>query len=149
MSRALSGRYPLVLGIILYAAGVAFAVAAGSHSTLAAALRTVSILILCAWALGRRSLTVWIFWSMLAGVELGLDLPAFALHLHVLSALFLRLIEAIVAPLILGTLITGIAAHGDSREVPRLAVKSLVYFEILTLIALAAGLAAINIARPE
>ncbi len=147
MSRALSGRYPLVLGVILYAAGVAFAVAAGSHSALAAVLRTVSILIPCAWAFGRRSLTVWIFWSMLAGIELGLDLPAFALHLHVLSALFLRLIEAIVAPLILGTLITGIAAHGDSREVPRLAVKSLVYFEALTLIALAAGLLAINISQ--
>jgi proton glutamate symport protein len=84
---------------------------------------------------------------MLAGVELGLDAPAFALHLKVFSDIFLRLIRTIVAPLILGTLICGIAAHGSSRDVGRIGLKALVYFEISTTIALAVGLVAINISH--
>jgi proton glutamate symport protein len=84
---------------------------------------------------------------MLAGVEVGLDAPGLASHLHIFSELFLRLIETIVAPLILGTLITGIAAHGDSRAVSRLAIKSFLYFEILTTVALVIGLVAINISK--
>ena len=67
---------------------------------------------------------------MFAGVELGLDAPSFALHLHVFSDIFLRLVKTIVAPLILGTLISGIAAHGSLKEVGRLGIKSLIYFEI-------------------
>ncbi|HEV2274101.1 MAG TPA: cation:dicarboxylase symporter family transporter [Acidobacteriaceae bacterium] len=144
--RALLRRYLPFFGSALYAAGVGFA-AWGAQSALGAGVRILSLAILGLWAAGRRSLTVWIFWSMLVGVETGLDVPAFALHLHIFSELFLRLIEAIVAPLILGTLITGVAAHGDSREVTRLSVKSLIYFEVLTTIALAIGLIAINVSR--
>ena len=92
-------------------------------------------------------MTVWILWSMFAGVELGLDAPSLALNLHVLSDIFLRLVKTIVAPLILGTLISGIAAHGSLKEVGRLGIKSLIYFEILTTIALLVGLVAINITR--
>ena len=92
-------------------------------------------------------MTVWILWSMFAGVELGLDAPTLALNLHVLSDIFLRLVKTIVAPLILGTLISGIAAHGSLKEVGRLGIKSLIYFEILTTIALLVGLVAINISR--
>jgi proton glutamate symport protein len=84
---------------------------------------------------------------MLAGVELGLDASGVALHLRVLSDIFLRLIKTIVAPLILGTLITGIAAHGGSRDVGRLGLKSLIYFEVLTTIALIVGLIAINVSK--
>src|SRR5207302_276610 len=83
-----------------------------------------------------RSLTFWIFFAMLAGLELGLDSPAFASQLRVFSDIFLRLIKVIVAPLILGTLITGIAGHGDLRKVGRIGWKSLVYFEAVTTIAL-------------
>lgn len=143
----------LILGAVLYATGCGIALARGAHSFfpawagIAALVRVVALLALGIWALRRRSLTFWIFWSMFAGVEIGADAPALALRLHVFSELFLRLIEAIVAPLILGTLITGIAAHGDSREVSRLSVKSLIYFEVLTTIALAVGLAAINISH--
>lgn len=106
-----------------------------------------------AWAaLRRRSLTLWIFWAMLAGIELGLDAPATAVHLRVLSDLFLRMIKTIVAPLILGSLITGVAAHGRSKDgssggIGRLGLKSLIYFEVLTTLALFIGLAAINISR--
>ena len=82
---------------------------------------------------------------MIAGGELGADAPAFAVSLRVFSDIFLRLIKTIVAPLILGTLITGIAAHGQMRSLGRMGLKALIYFEVLTTIAMLVGLAAINI----
>ena len=84
---------------------------------------------------------------MLAGFELGIDKPQFAVHLRVLGDIFLRLIKVIVAPLILGTLVTGIAAHGDLKKVGRIGLKSLIYFEVITTIALFLGVAAINLTR--
>jgi proton glutamate symport protein len=98
---------------------------------------------------GRRgsSLTYWILFSMLLGAEIGLDRPHFAEHLRFLSDIFLRLIKVIVAPLILGTLITGIAGHGNLRGVGRIGIKSLVFFEVVTTIALLIGVVAINISR--
>ncbi|MGC2497731.1 MAG: cation:dicarboxylase symporter family transporter, partial [Acidobacteriaceae bacterium] len=95
----------------------------------------------------RRSLTGWIFVSMLAGIELGVDAPHAALASRFLSDIFLRLIRVIVAPLILGTLITGIAGHAEAKTVGRLGLKSLVYFEVLTTIALVIGLAAIDLSK--
>ncbi len=95
----------------------------------------------------RRSLTFWIFFAMLAGLEVGLDRPQFAVHLRLLSDIFLRLIKVIVAPLILGTLLTGIAGHGDLKKVGRIGLKSLVYFEAVTTLALFIGIAAINLTR--
>ena len=84
---------------------------------------------------------------MLAGLEVGLDAPQFAVQLRFLSDIFLRLIKVIVAPLILGTLITGIAGHGDLRKVGRIGWKSLVYFEAVTTVALFIGVFAINLSR--
>jgi proton glutamate symport protein len=121
---------------------------------LAAAMHVVQIglplrlsgLALLAWsAWRRRSLMAWIFWAMIAGGELGADAPAHAIRLRVFSDIFLRLIKTIVAPLILGTLITGIAAHGQMRSLGRMGLRALIYFEVLTTIALIVGLAAINI----
>src|SRR5262249_30085491 len=74
-----------------------------------------------------------------------LDKPQFAENLRVLSDIFLRLIKVIVAPLILGTLITGIAGHGNLKSVGRLGLKSLIYFEVVTTFALFIGVAAINL----
>ena len=82
---------------------------------------------------------------MIAGGELGVDAPAHAIRLRVFSDIFLRLIKTIVAPLILGTLITGIAAHGQMRSLGRMGLRALIYFEVLTTIAMLVGLAAINI----
>jgi proton glutamate symport protein len=105
-------------------------------------------LVLLAWAaVRRRSLTGWIFWAMLAGIELGLDAPNLAITCRVFSDIFLRLIRVIVAPLILGTLITGIAGHANARTVGRLGLKSLIYFEVLTTAALVIGLAAIDLSK--
>jgi proton glutamate symport protein len=95
----------------------------------------------------KSSLTYWIFFAMLLGGEIGLDRPQFAEHLRVFSDIFLRLIKVIVAPLIFGTLVTGIAGHGNLRSVGRIGVKSLIYFEIVTTLALFIGLGAINISR--
>ena len=92
----------------------------------------------------RSSLTYWICFAMLLGGEIGFDWPHFGEHLRILSDIFLRLITVLVAPLIMGALITGIAGHGDLRSIGRMAVKSLIYFEIVTTIALVIGLAAIN-----
>ena len=110
-------------------------------------LRLLALTAFTLFAFRRRSLTVWIIWGMLAGVELGLDLPHVALQARVFSDIFLRLIKVIVAPLILGTLITGIAGHGEMNSVGRLGLKSLIYFEVLTTIALVIGLIAINVSR--
>src|SRR5208282_6474610 len=81
------------------------------------------------------------------GLEIGLDHPHFAERLRFLSDIFLRLIKVIVAPLILATLITGIAGHGDLRSVGRIGLKSLIYFEVVTTIAIFLGIATINFTR--
>lgn len=112
------------------------------------ALRVAAVLLLVGWAAFlRRKLTPWIVAAMVAGVELGLDAPAIAVQTHFLSDIFLRLVKTIVAPLILATLISGIAGHGDLKSVGRMGWKSLLYFEVLTTIALVVGLVAANLSR--
>lgn len=102
------------------------------------------------WTFLRRiSLTRWILLSMLAGVLIGHFAPEVGLALKPLSTVFLRLIKLIVVPLVFGALVVGIAAHGDDmKRLGRLALKSLVYFEIVTSVALAVGLAAVHLVRP-
>ena len=133
-------------GVALYCAGIlAPLLHAAGHVSLS--LRIAGLLLLAWVAWRRRSLMTWIFWAMVAGGELGVDAPAFAVSLRVFSDIFLRLIKTIVAPLILGTLITGIAAHGQMRSLGRMGLKALIYFEVLTTVAMLVGLAAINITR--
>lgn len=105
------------------------------------------MLLLAAFALRRGSLTPWIFVAMVVGAEIGFDAPVFAVHLRVFSDIFLRLIKTIVAPLILATLVVGIAGHGDLKSVGRMGIKALVYFEVVTTLALGIGLLAINISK--
>src|SRR5271169_3543121 len=135
----------IAAGLVVYAAGAGFA-AVSFHRT-GMSLRIVGLLLLTIAALRNRSLTGWIFLGMLAGVELGIDAPRVAISIRVLSDIFLRLIKVIVAPLIFGTLVTGIASHGELRTVGRLGLKSLVYFEVLTTVALIIGLVAINFSK--
>ncbi len=136
----------VALGIALYCAGL-LAPLAHVGAGISVSLRVAGLLFLAWGAWRRRSLTIWIFWAMLAGGELGADAPTFAVSLRVFSDIFLRLIKTIVAPLILGTLITGIAAHTQMRSLGRMGLKALVYFEVLTTIAMLVGLAAINVTR--
>jgi proton glutamate symport protein len=130
-------------GLAIYGAGVCLA----AHHPLGAAVRTAGLALLFFAAIKRRSLTAWTFFAILAGAELGADAPAIAVHLHVLAEIFLRLIRVIVAPLILGTLTTGIAGHARLRSLGRVAWKTFLYFEIVTTFALLLGAIAINISR--
>ena len=118
-----------------------------SFRSLALLPRIAGLALAATYPWRKRSLTAWILWSMLAGIEYGLDLPQAALASRVLSDIFLRLIKCIVAPLIFGTLVTGVAGHGRAAHVGRIGIKALVYFEVLTSIALAIGLVAINLSQ--
>jgi len=95
----------------------------------------------------RRSVTGWIFLAMIGGVEFGHDWPGAAMKLQVLGSIFLRLIRVIIAPLLFSTLVVGIAGHGDLKKVGRMGVKALVYFEVVSTLALLIGFFAINISR--
>lgn len=133
-------------GLTLFTLGAILQFSAQSHPAGLVA-RWLALLLLAAAGIQRRSLTYWIFSAMLFGLEIGLDRPTLAAHLRVFSDIFLRLIKVIVAPLILGTLITGIAGHGELRKVGRIGLKSLIYFEVVTTLALFIGIAAINVSR--
>jgi proton glutamate symport protein len=140
---------PLALAVaaaVLFAAGLAAGMLHASAS-LAAALRCAAIALLIPIALRRRSLLVWTFFAMLAGAELGVDAPHFASQTHFLGEIFLRLIRMIVAPLIFGGIVTGIAGHNELRGVGRVAVKSLVFFEVVTTFGLILGAIAIDLTQ--
>lgn len=86
---------------------------------------------------------------MVVGVLIGWIFPVESQQLKPLSTVFLRLIKSIIAPIIFSTLVLGIAGHGDDmKRVGRLAFKSILYFEIVTTLALFIGLAAVNLTRP-
>lgn len=110
-------------------------------------LRWVGLLGAAGFALTRRSLTLWIMVGMLIGIEAGYDFPTAAQSLKVFSDAFLRLVKTIVAPLVLATLVVGIAGHSDLKQVGRMGIKALVYFEVVTTLALFIGLGAINLTR--
>lgn len=96
----------------------------------------------------KLSLTAWIFIAMVAGVALGLAAPSVAVQLAPASNIFLRLIKSIVAPLLLGTLVAGMAGTGSVKTMGRIGMKALIYFEVVTTVALFIGLGAVNLIRP-
>ncbi len=103
--------------------------------------------VLVGYAAQKRSLTTWILVSMILGAEFGHDFSSVAVNLNVVSQIFLRLIKTIIAPLLFATIVVGIAGHSDLKQVGRMGWKSLVYFEIVSTIALVIGLIAINISK--
>jgi proton glutamate symport protein len=107
--------------------------------------RWLVVATLVAYGVRRRSLTTWILVAMVVGAEIGHDFPQFALSLRVLSQIFLRLIRTIIAPLLFATLVVGIAGHSNLKQIGRMAVKALIYFEVVTTLALAIGWAAITL----
>ncbi len=110
-------------------------------------LRWLFISSLVLFAFHKKSLTTWILVAMAIGVEIGLDFPAFSQNLQFLSKIFLRLVKTIVAPLLFATLVVGIASHSNLKQVGRMGWKSLLYFEIVTTLALVIGLIFINITK--
>jgi proton glutamate symport protein len=99
--------------------------------------------------LRKISLTQWIIISMVIGVIVGRLFPEESQSLRVVSNIFLRMIKCLLVPLVFGTLVVGIAGHSDDlKAVGRLALRSIIYFEIVTTLALVIGLAAVNLTRP-
>ena len=98
----------------------------------------------------RISLTGWIFIGMAAGIAFGVLFPnqAKAAATSAIANVFLRLIKSIIAPLIFGTLVAGIAGTGSVKTMGRIGLKAIIYFEVLTTIALFLGLAAVNVVQP-
>jgi len=120
--------------------------------------RWLAVASLIALGFHKKTLTAWILISMVVGAEIGHDFADFAINLQVLSKIFLKMIKTIVAPLLFGTLVYGIAGHSDLKQVgrmgwksmvyfERMGWKSMVYFEVVTTLALFIGLAAINISK--
>lgn len=126
-------------------------------------VRWLALAVLCAYAFHKRSLTTWIIVFMLLGAEFGHDFPALAIghdpnvalakgtpepvSAKLFSQIFLRLIKTIIAPLLFSTLVVGIAGHSDLKQVGRMGIKALIYFEVVTTLALFIGLAAINLSQ--
>jgi proton glutamate symport protein len=92
--------------------------------------------------------TQWIFIGMGIGLLIGWLLPEIGVNLRPLSIIFIRSIKVIIAPLIFSTLVVGIAGHSNLKAVGRMGIKSLIYFEIVTTIALFIGLLVVNITQP-
>jgi Na+/H+-dicarboxylate symporter len=162
----MKNRFALLAFIALSATAFvlwAFAGPAIPH-TLIVTLRWLAMAALVVHGIQRRSLTTWIFVAMVLGAVIGHDLPRIALgydpttpppagapeplSLRILSLVFFRLIKTITAPIIFATLVVGIAGHADLRQVGRMGIKSLVYFEIVTTVALFLGLGMANLIRP-
>jgi proton glutamate symport protein len=99
--------------------------------------------------LRRLSLTHWIAIATVAGIAWGVWLPDSAKELKVVTQMFLSLIKCILVPLIFSTLVVGVAGHrGDLGSVGRLGVKSIIYFEVVTTLALVIGLVIVNVIQP-
>lgn len=104
------------------------------------------------------SMSQWILLSMVLGVLIGWMFPEAdrashgnwaATDLNILASIFLRMIKLLIVPLLFSTLVVGIAGHGDDmKKVGRLALRSIIYFEIVTTLALAVGLIVVNVVKP-
>jgi proton glutamate symport protein len=96
----------------------------------------------------RPSLTTWILIALVAGVAFGAFFPGPAKEMGLLGTIFLRLIKSIIAPLIFATLVYGIAGTGSVKTMGRIGGKAILYFEVVTTVALFVGLGAVNLVKP-
>ncbi len=136
----------IVVGVALFINFLAY----GLHvlpDLVATIARWIGLAGLAYLAYRRGSITTWILFALILGAEVGHTLPGGAEWYNVMSKVFIKLIKTIVAPLIFGTLLVGIAGHSDMKAVGRMGLKAIIYFEIVTTIALVIGLAAINITK--
>src|SRR5216110_2272248 len=95
----------------------------------------------------RPSLTTQILIGLVVGGVLGYISPKWGNNVYFLRDIFLNLIKSIIAPLIFSTLVVGIAGGGDLKQVGRMGAKALLYFEIITTVALFIGLAVVNLTK--
>ncbi|KAI9267886.1 Sodium:dicarboxylate symporter family-domain-containing protein [Phascolomyces articulosus] len=95
------------------------------------------------------NLTFWIFAGIFIGILVGYFQPEFSQEIEPLGTAFIRMIKIIVVPLIFSTLVLGIAGHSeDISTVGKLAIKTIIYFEVVTTFALAVGLIMANLVKP-
>jgi proton glutamate symport protein len=98
--------------------------------------------------LKQSKLTALIFVALVLGVIVGHFLPDFAVKMKPFAVIFLRMVKMIIAPLLFATLVVGIAGHGDAKRLGKIGLKTIVYFEIVTTLALIIGLTMANIFKP-
>jgi aerobic C4-dicarboxylate transport protein len=91
---------------------------------------------------------VQVFVGIVLGALVGYFLPEFGLKLQPLADGFIKLIKMLLAPVIFGTILVGIAKMGDLKEVGRIGVRALLYFEVVSTLALGIGLVVVNVMRP-
>ena len=94
------------------------------------------------------SLTTWILIALVAGVAFGALFPSAAKEMRLLGQLFLRLIKSVIAPMAFGVLVVGIAGAGSAKTMGRIGGKAILYFEIVTTLALFVGLGAVHLTKP-
>lgn len=102
---------------------------------------------LCIYGYRNNSLTTWILLSMVIGMAVGYDFPKVGSNMEILSKIFIQLIKTVIAPLLFGTLVMGIAGQSNSKQVGRMSAKAFTYFIAATSIALVIGLIAINFSK--
>ncbi|MBO8431164.1 cation:dicarboxylase symporter family transporter [Spirochaetes bacterium] len=93
-------------------------------------------------------LTALIFIALFLGVLTGHFFPAFAVKMHPFAEIFLRMVKMIIAPLLFSTLVVGIAGHDDAKSLGKIGLKTIIYFEVVTTLALVIGLGMANIIKP-
>ncbi|MBI0577185.1 dicarboxylate/amino acid:cation symporter [Neobacillus cucumis] len=95
-----------------------------------------------------KNLTVQVLTGILLGIIVGFLFPKFGAELKVLADIFIKLIKMVIAPIVFFTIVIGIGNMGDLKKVGRIGGKALLYFEIISTIALGIGLLLVNILKP-
>src|SRR5579872_3094784 len=95
-----------------------------------------------------RQLWFQVLVAMAAGIALGITRPNLAANMQPLGDGFINLIRMVIAPVIFCTVVHGIASMNDMRRTGRVALKSLIWFEAITLLALVFALVVVNVVRP-
>lgn len=93
-------------------------------------------------------LTALIFIALLLGILVGHFTPDFAVRMRPFAVIFLRMVKMIIAPLLFATLVVGISGHGDAKSLGKIGLKTIIYFEVVTTLALIIGLTSANIFKP-
>lgn len=96
----------------------------------------------------KSKVTFWTLIALIAGILFGWLCPHYAVKMQPLAVMFLRMIKMILAPLLFSTLVIGIAGHDDLKSLGKLGLKTFIYFEVVTTIALFLGLFVGNVMKP-
>ena len=93
-------------------------------------------------------LTALIFLALVLGIAVGYFAPDFAVKMKPLAIVFLRMVKMIIAPLLFATLVVGISGHSSAGRLGKIGLKTIIYFEVVTTLALIIGLTTANIFKP-